>query len=216
MANISTLIFDLDGTLYKSRQLAAAIHAAAVDSIAAQLALQTDEAANRLRTAKTELSRQSGWEATLSRACLELGADLQLLHRHMAEAVAPEPFLTRDERLVAMLRRMGSNYALYLYTNNNRHLSERIMAAIGVENCFRKVYTIEDFWRSKPDRTVLAAILTDIGVTAAECLFVGDRYDVDLRLPAELGGSTFQSSSVDELLELETFLQRKQQERTKE
>jgi putative hydrolase of the HAD superfamily len=206
MENITTLIFDLDGTLYTSRELAEEIHRAAVDSLASQLGLQPDDAARLLLEAKRSITLASGWEATLSSACLELGADLRTLHRHLADNVAPEPFLQRDERVVAMLKRLGTNYRLYLYTNNNRQLALRIMTAIGIEDCFRKVFSIEDLWISKPDKKAIEAILADIGATAAESLFIGDRYDVDLRLPAKLGGQTYLCNSVEELLEMERIL----------
>ncbi len=211
--NISTLIFDLDGTLYTSNKLAENIHRVAVDSLATQLGLEPDESDKRLLEAKRGITLRSGWEATLSSACLELGADIRVLHEYLAENVAPEPFLEKDERVIALLERLGQNYGLYLYTNNNRTLALRIMTAIGIESCFGKIFSIEDNWRSKPDRVALDSILADIGVTASECLFIGDRYDVDLRLPAELGGAVFKCSNIDELLELEKFLENKQQER---
>lgn len=213
MANITTLIFDLDGTLYTSRELAEEIHRVAVDFLAEQLGQPPDEAAKRLLEAKRAITLRSGRDATLSSSCLELGADIRGLHCHLADKVNPEPYLHKDEQVIAMLKRLGNDYGLYLYTNNNRRLAMRILIAIGIEDCFKKIFTIEELWRSKPDRIAIEAILAGIGVPASACLFVGDRYDVDLRLPAELGGSTFLSSSVDELLELESFLLQTKQER---
>ena len=115
----------------------------------------------------------------------------------------PEKYLRRDEQVVAMLARLGSEYGLYIYTNNNRSLADRIMRAIGMDGLFAEVFTIEDFWRAKPDRLALAKIFAALGAEPGECLFVGDRYDVDLKLPEEHGSRVFLAKTVDELLSLE-------------
>jgi putative hydrolase of the HAD superfamily len=48
-------------------------------------------------------------------------------------------------------------------------------------------------------------MVREIGCLAHECLFVGDRYDVDLMLPREMGAQVVLSTTVDELLKLETM-----------
>ena len=54
----------------------------------------------------------------------------------------------------------------------------------------------------KPDRGALADIFGRIGRKPEECLFVGDRYDVDLRLPADMGCAVFLVSTTEELFPL--------------
>ena len=97
--------------------------------------------------------------------------------------------MSRDERVVAMLQRLQERFRLYIYTNNNRTLATRIMRATGIEGLFAAVFTIEDYWRAKPDRLALADFFAAIGAEPVACLFVGDRYDVDLRLPEEHGST---------------------------
>jgi putative hydrolase of the HAD superfamily len=82
------------------------------------------------------------------------------------------------------------------------------MRLIGIEGMFRRVYSIEDSWRPKPDRGVLEEMLREIGCRPEECLFVGDRYDVDLMVPREMGAQVFLSTSVEELLTLEAVVGR--------
>jgi putative hydrolase of the HAD superfamily len=206
MGVIRAIVFDLDGTLYTSKGLAVEIHRAACLALALQLGCGAEEAERRLAETKRGISSRTGRETTLSAACEALGCDIRRLHRYLAEAIVPEPFLQRDERVVAMLRRLAENHSLHIYTNNNRSLTGRIMAAIGVDCCMGKVFTIEDLWRSKPDRVALEAFYATIGALPAECLFVGDRYDVDLRLPEEMGSRVYKTKTVDELLQLERFI----------
>lgn len=205
MSRITSIIFDLDGTLYSSRELAAEINRAAAEGLALQLGIDPESARKLLSGAKAALQERTGWEATLSAACLELGGDIRQLHGYLAGHVSPEKYLVRDDRVVEMLERLRSSYRLYLYTNNNRSLADRIMRSIGVAGLFSEIFSIEDFWRGKPDRLALAKLFAAIGVEPIECLFVGDRYDVDLRLPEEHGCRVWPATNIEELLALEEF-----------
>jgi putative hydrolase of the HAD superfamily len=115
--------------------------------------------------------------------------------------------LTVDPRVPELLKKLARRFELHVYTNNNRALSDRIMTQIGVAGLFEKVFTIEDYWRPKPDRVALSGILQAIGRKPCETLFVGDRYEVDLELAASLGCATFEAKTVDELLELAQLIE---------
>lgn len=203
MERITSIIFDLDGTLYSSAELAGEIQKVAADALALQLDIATEEAEAKLSSAKAELSARTGCEATLSAACEMLGGDIKALHRYLAENINPEKYLLCDDRVVALLKLLANDYGLYLYTNNNRSLTDRIMRTIGITGLFTEVFSVEDFWRAKPDRLALAKLFAAIGAEPVECLFVGDRYDVDLRLPEEHGSRVFLTMSIEQLLSLE-------------
>jgi putative hydrolase of the HAD superfamily len=205
MSKITSIIFDLDGTLYSSRELAAEINRVASEGVALQLGIDPDSAKNQLSGAKAALQERTGHEATLSAACLALDVDIRQLHGYLAEHVSPEKYLVRDDRLVEMLERLCRYYGLYIYTNNNRSLADRIIRSIGVAGLFSEIFSIEDFWRGKPDRLALAKLFAAIGAEPIECLFVGDRYDVDLRLPEEHGCRVWHATTIEELLALEEF-----------
>lgn len=204
---IRAIIFDLDGTLYVDDGLSREIYRSACRSLAKIKGGLTLERADRLLNETTErLSGIEGYRVSLTRSCSELGIDLRELHRHFSEDISPELFLRRDERVVALLQRLAGRYDLYLYTNNNRCLAVRIMQLIGIEALFRKVYSIEDSWQPKPDREVLAGMLQEIGCEPRQCLFVGDRYQIDLMLPEKMGAQVFLSKKIEELLTLDRFL----------
>jgi len=203
MNRITSIIFDLDGTLYTSPELGDEIQRVALASLSLQLDITFAEAEVKLSAAKAELSARTGCEATLSAACDLLGGDIKALHGYLAEHINPENYLVNDLRVAQMLTRLAVDHNLYIYTNNNRPLTYRIMSAIGIYGLFTEIFTVEDFWRAKPDRLALAKLLAAIGAEPVECLFVGDRYDVDLRLPEEHGSRVFLTQSVGELLSLE-------------
>ena len=200
--DVKVLVFDLDGTLYVSNDLGRAINHSACDYIADLKGVARSEADLLIKGVRKRLSAASGRDATLSLACMELGADIRELHRRFAEEIDPSLYLRKDERIVDLLATLGVEYHLYIYTNNNRTLSGKIMAAIGVAGMFRRVFTIEDSWRPKPDQEALDALLSQIGALPEECLFVGDRFDIDLRLPAAMGCAVFLATTPEELLNL--------------
>jgi putative hydrolase of the HAD superfamily len=205
-SDIKAVIFDLDGTLYVSNGLGGEISRVACRYLAELKGITSDEAEALIRQTKETLSQASCSDATLSQAILALGGDLRALHNRFADEIYPRNYLTRNQRVVELLKALGGRFEIYLYTNNNRRLSAEIMNQIGVSGIFRHVFTIEDSWRPKPDRDSLENILRMIGKKPGECLFVGDRYDVDLRLPATLGCSVFLVNSVVELLSIAKLL----------
>lgn len=196
---LRALVFDLDGTLYQDDRLGEQVHQSACRYVADLKGITSAEAGKLLREVRAGQCDTGG---TLSRGVETLGGTLKEMHRRFNEDVRPEGVLSLDPRVTELLERLSRRFALYLYTNNNHALSGRIMAQLGIGSYFRKTFTIEDSWRPKPDREILEGILDAIGTAPAQTLFVGDRYDVDLKLPASLGCPVHEARTVEELLEL--------------
>jgi putative hydrolase of the HAD superfamily len=201
--SLRAIVFDLDGTLYQDERLGEEVHQCACRYVASLKGISAPEAGHLLREAR---SCASEGEGTLSLGVVSLGGNLQELHRRFNLEVHPEGVLHPDPRVLELLRNLAGRFELHIYTNNNRPLSARIMAQLGVSGCFQRVFTIEDSWRPKPDRVALQGIFDAIGREPAETLFVGDRYLVDLQLPASLGCTVFEVRSVEDLLSLEELV----------
>jgi putative hydrolase of the HAD superfamily len=204
-SDVKALVFDLDGTLYTSAPLGREIMNSAVGYIADLKGVGDEEAELLIRETRNRLS-SAGCKSTLSRASIALGGDLRELHRRFAAEIRPELFLSRSERVMELLQKLGARFELYIYTNNNRYLAEKVLSLLGVAGLFRQIYSIEDTWRPKPDRSGLEEIFRRIGKRPEECLFIGDRYNVDLRLPAEIGCAVFLVKTSDDLQHLCTLL----------
>ncbi|GFE62207.1 HAD family hydrolase [Geobacter sp. AOG2] len=206
LSAIRGIVFDLDGTLYVSDPFAATIQEVATGYIASLKGVSGDEACSLMAATRSRLCETHGITPTLSTVCTELGGNIRELHAVFESRLRPESYLVRDERVIILLERLSQRFELSLFTNNNRALTTRIIGYLGLDVFFRHIFAIDDQWLAKPDESMLEQVLTRLGLTPAEALFVGDRYDVDLRLPEQRGCPVYLSQSVEQLLRLEELL----------
>lgn len=205
-AAIRAIVFDLDGTLYVSPEFSAAIQDQAAGYMTGILGADIHETCRLMAATRARLAEESGTVQTLSAVCSDLGGNVRDLHAFFIERLRPEETLNRDSRVIDLLNRLGARLDLYIYTNNNRILTTRIIEHLGFGDCFAHIFTIDDSWQAKPDEKALDRIIDATGLTPDRVLFVGDRYDVDLRLPELRGCPVFLVRSIEQLLRLETLL----------
>ena len=205
-SEIRGIVFDLDGTLYVCDRFAAEIHDAAAAYVARVRQISQAEAELLMTATRKRLLAEKGTAQTLSVVCSELGGNVRELHDFFIQKLLPEQYLVRDERVVGLLERLAKHFSLYIYTNNNRTLATRIISHLGFGQSVRRTFTIDDEWLAKPDEVMVNRVLQEIGLTSPEALFVGDRYDVDLRVPEQCGCPVYLSQTLEQLLRLDELL----------
>jgi len=206
LSQIRSIVFDLDGTLYVSDGIADEIWTAACDLVAGSRGLSREAGREVLRCAKRRLAETLEEEPTLTRTCLELGIEVPDFHRALQDRVRPERYLDHDPVLCALLDSLRDRCELYLYTNNSLPLTRKIIALLGVEELFQRIFTIEYSWRPKPDADTLERILEDVGGPPESFLFVGDRQQVDLKIAQEAGIPTLLVSETADLLQIHKMM----------
>jgi len=204
--DIRSIVFDLDGTLYVSPGIAREIENAAEELVAMTRGITVAEGRGLIRAARSRLSEILEEEPTLTLTCLELGIEVDELHRAFQAKVRPEKYLEADPVLGALLDSLRERCDLYVYTNNNLPLARKILALLGVEEQFRSLYTIEFCRRPKPDPEALRQVLENIGGAPESFLFVGDRADVDLKPANALGIPTILVAETADLLQIHKLL----------
>lgn len=204
--DIRGIVFDLDGTLYVSPSFASEIQETAAHYIAGIKTIKLDDACRLMNETRSNLIQEQGETPTLSAVCSVLGGNIRDLHTHFQTHLQPEAHLKRDLRVITLLENLIKKYSLYLFTNNNRALTNRIIDHLGLNSIFQHIYTIDDTWKSKPDDSMLDLILTQTGLQPSQALFVGDRYDVDLRLPEKRGCPVLLTQNIEQLLRLGELL----------
>lgn len=203
---VRSLVFDLDGTLYNSQGMERGISRAAQVAVAEARGVSESAAEQMLRTARRALAETLDEDPTLTRTCVELGVDIRYLHRAFQQELKPEKFLSNDPVLFALLDSLRDHGALYIYTNNNLPMTQKILALLGVEELFERLYTIELCWTPKPDLAAFTRVVEDIGGPPESFLFIGDRPRIDLRLPREHGMATLLIHDTSELLQVHKML----------
>lgn len=203
---ILSIVFDLDGTLYTADNLAREIADAADVAVASSRGVSLAEGRQLILKARERLTESLGEEPTLSMTCMELGLELADLHRYFELEVKPERYLVEDPVLIALLDSLASVCDLYIYTNNNLPLANRILDLLGIGPQFRNIYSIEFSWLPKPDPEALQRVLEDIGGPPESFLFVGDREQVDLQPAARLGIETLLVRETADLLQVHRLL----------
>jgi putative hydrolase of the HAD superfamily len=128
------------------------------------------------------------------------------MHRRFAEELEPDQHIQPDPRVKPLVEQLGTRYTSWLLTNNNHTLTSKILSRLELEQCFQRIITINDTWRPKPDQGLLDHVLTELALPPEAVLFVGDRYDIDLRLPEQRGCQILLTTSIDELMQLEALL----------
>lgn len=203
---IRAIVFDLDGTLYTCPPVAREIVLAAEDLVAVSRGIPRKKGRELIELARRRLTETFDEEPTLTRICMELGIEVREFHLALQKRVRPERHLSPDPVLGALLDSLQEHCELFIYTNNSLPLAKRILSLLGVEELFRRLYTIEFCWTPKPDPDALRRVLEDIGRPPENLLFVGDRQQVDLILPASLGISTLLVSETADLLQIHKAL----------
>lgn len=203
---IKAIVFDLDGTLYVSEPFEQAVWASVSRYAGELLNLPADAAGRQLAALRQRLTEERGTVQTLAVAIEVLGGTVPEMHRRFAAELHPERLIEPDPRVLPLLEALHQRYTSWLLTNNNRTLTDKIVARLALHDCFKRVITINDTWRPKPDESVLDELLTELALPPEAVLFVGDRYDIDLRLPAKRGCPTLLTKTIDQLMQLEQLL----------
>jgi len=187
-SKVHGLIFDIDSTLYTHR--AYADHQ--IEVLIRRLAERTGKRYEAMTAAIRDYRRQweqdhGGVKISLANTFTAFGVSIEESIRWREDLILPEQFLAPDPRLRQTLLELGQWAPLGIVTNNPVQIGRRTLRALGVEDCFRVVVGLDSCGVSKPHRLPFERVTEELGVEAPFCVSVGDRYDIDIALPLEMG-----------------------------
>lgn len=87
--------------------------------------------------------------------------------------------------LLEYLRSKG--YAMHIVTNGFREVQYTKMQTSGIAGFFGNVFLSEEIGVQKPHRGIYEHILKSLGVSADECLMIGDDFKVDIEGARNMG-----------------------------
>ena len=205
--NLRTIIFDIDGTLYTS----SAYVFEQVDAQVRHLAhiRGKDEDAVRKEIfdyRKRWAAEHGGKKISLGNTLTAFGIPIEESIRWRETLLAPEKFLQRDPRLAAVLDGLAGKYRLICVTNNPVAAARKTLDVLGVSAQLPDIIGLDTCMKSKPAPEMLLLAAERTGAALDECLSVGDRYDIDLALPLEMGMGAVLVSGAEDVYSLPEIL----------
>lgn len=216
------IIFDLDGTLYpKKEQISAAFRQGAAKIIAEQENLSQNDAIQKIEQEKNKFEQEIDGKVTytltlLSRWKVSIPEYEKAVN---SSAKNVNAIVERDDFALQAVSKVAKNYPTYLYTTNNRLLTDRILKTIHMDHFFPpdRRFTVssltdlnidQDHFTDfiKPGRKGFEHILDSVNVSREKTLMVGDSPDSDLRPAEKMGLKTYKVSSRPDLYNLPTWL----------
>ena len=201
------LVFDLDNTLYTNPAYAQFQEDALVERLGRELGIGTDAAAARIASLRAERDAAGLGKTSLGKLFAALGIDMRDSVRWREECFEPSKWLKRDERLVAALRKLATDFKLALMTNNPRLVGEKSLEALGARECFSVLVGLDDTLSGKPAPEPFLEVCKRLGLKPADCVSIGDRFDVDLAPAMELGMGAILVDGVADIYKLPEYLE---------
>lgn len=182
------IIFDIDGTLYNSDEYVAEQVDVQIRHWAKTNGMSDDEARKKMQDYRDSWSAQNGGKKiSLGNAFTHFGIDIETSIQWRNTLLEPEKFLSRDQELIATLEELSKKYKLLALTNNPVQAAYKTLEAVGIEKLVSPIVGLDTCMLSKPARPMLDKALEIAGCSACEAVAIGDRYDIDVALPLEMG-----------------------------
>jgi HAD superfamily hydrolase (TIGR01549 family) len=184
MARVRYLLWDIDGTLYRSREeLAEAILDETYSRISSGLSIPYEEARRRFLALYSELGGATA-------AVIKLGLSRELIQQAV-DSVDKTKYVRRDPRLREMLEVKLRDFTHIIVTNTSKRGTLRTLEILGLSpNIFQGIITADDVHRSKPDTEPFEKALEMTGELADQHVSIGDREKVDIAPAKKLGMRT--------------------------
>jgi len=207
---LDTLIFDIDGTLYTNALYVFEQVDAQVRHFAHIKGISEKEARRQIHRYRENWSQQNGGKKiSLGNTLLAFGISIEESIEWRNTLLEPSHYLKKDERLRVALEKLGAGYRMVCVTNNPVLAAKKTLAAIGVDDLLPDVVGLDTCKKSKPAREPLEEAIRIAGTEFSHCLSIGDRYDIDLALPLELGMGGMLVDGAEDLYSLDEILSKR-------
>jgi phosphoglycolate phosphatase/putative hydrolase of the HAD superfamily len=183
----AAILFDMDCTLYTHPEYARSQIELPVERLAVLKGKAFNEMNAGIARWREEWAAEHGGQISLGNAFAAFGVPIEESVRWREELYQPERYLAKDMRLRAALAALAARFRLAVVTNNPVSIARRTLAVLGVQDFFGAVVGLDTCGVSKPHEAPLRTAAEWCGAAIAACVSVGDRYDIDLALPLQMG-----------------------------
>ena len=206
-ALLKTIIFDIDSTLYTNAAYAFEQVDCQVREYARITGISADQARKKVAAYRKEFAaKNDGKKVSLGNTLLAFGIPIEQSVEWRKSLLEPKLFLTADEKLVRTLTALEKKYKMICVTNNPLLPARKTRDALGVSSFFPQIVGLDTCFKSKPAREPFLKACEITSTVPQNCLAVGDRYDMDIALPLEMGMGGILVSGVEEVYRLPKLL----------
>ena len=203
--DLRAFIFDIDSTLYTNQAYAFEQVDCQVRQFAKERGITADEARRMVADYRKKFAAEhEGSKVSLGNTLLAFGVPIEQSVQWRRELLEPADFLGRDDALIEELKILQEKYLLICVTNNPVLPARKTLDAIGVSEFFPEIVGLDTCFKSKPALEPFETAVERLGggIKAENCLAVGDRYDMDIKLPLEMGMGGILVSGVEEVYQI--------------
>ena len=211
--DLRAFIFDIDSTLYTNQAYAFEQVDCQVRQFAKERGITADEARRMVADYRKKFAAEhEGSKVSLGNTLLAFGVPIEQSVQWRRELLEPADFLGRDEQLIETLKNLQSKYQLICVTNNPVLPARKTLEAIGISDFFPEIVGLDTCLKSKPAVEPFQTAVdwlsksSESGVKAENCLAIGDRYDMDIKLPLEMGMGGILVSGVEEVYQISNYV----------
>ena len=200
---LRTIIFDIDSTLYTSSAYAFEQVDTQIRHWAKKQGISEAQARNKISEFRKNWSKQNGGKKiSLGNAFTHFGVSIEESIEMRRTLLEPKNFLKRDEKLIKTIKTLKQNYKLICVTNNPVLPARKTLEAIGIASLIPDIIGLDTCGKSKPALEPFQLACKITGSKPEECLAIGDRYDMDIALPIQMGMGGILVTSVQDVYKL--------------
>jgi FMN phosphatase YigB (HAD superfamily) len=197
------LLFDMDSTLYSHDEYAKT----QIDLPIKRLAEKSSKTFERMNDEVTQYRKKwaqdhNGQAVSLSNTFLSFGVSIEENIRWRDELFRPEDYLKSDIQLRCVLQVLASRFSLAVVTNNTVSITVRTLSVLGIDGIIKNIVGLDTVKASKPDKIHFLKAAELCGTSIDQCISIGDRYDIDIALPLEMGMGGILVDNVEDVYKL--------------
>ena len=203
----AAILFDVDSTLYTNPEYARSQIDLPIEKLARMRGITFNQMNDEMNQYRDEWAKaHNGQGISHGNIFRAFGVSISESVKWREELCEPERYLSKDTRLRSALEQLASRFVLGVVTNNPVSIANRTLRALGVEDMFRALVGLDTCGVSKPHVDILTRAAVLCGASIGSCVAVGDRYEIDIALPLELGMGGVLVDGVEDVYKLPELL----------
>jgi len=205
---IRALAFDMDLTMYSNSEYGRYQIDKLVEKLGQSMGLPFEEMNREVEEKRKAWALSHGGRASgLTTILSSYGIGMEEIVRWREELFEPKLFIKEDRRLRTVLGNLSDRFTLGIVTNNPVLVARKTLAALGAEAYFPLIIGLDTCMIAKPHKAPFEKFSEVSHCPPETCVSIGDRYDIDLEIPLQMGMGGILVNGVEDVYCLPELLQ---------